>query len=124
MMADSVEALLPCPFCGGAEVSMSFSATLTSPEPHCRFVECEECAASGPNFDIICGNDPIAQSHATIAWNTRIPDASQAQTIAALRRRVAELYGALDGYLHAVHPASQRAAADIARAALSQQENG
>jgi Lar family restriction alleviation protein len=63
--------LKPCPHCGSAEVSMSYSATMQSPEPFARFVECEECCASGPAVDVAPMGDDAAQSRAAELWNTR-----------------------------------------------------
>jgi len=64
--------LLPCPFCGSDDVSMSFSATLQSPEPAARFVECEDCAACGAGVTIVDGDDDAAKAAAVVAWNTRV----------------------------------------------------
>ena len=68
--------LLPCAHCGSTNVSMSYSATMQSPEPSARFVECEDCVASGPPVDIINGNDFVATNLAIEKWNTRSLSAS------------------------------------------------
>jgi hypothetical protein len=77
MSAQPYAGLRPCPFCGSTEVSMSYSATMTSPEPANRFVECEECAGCGPTHEIVNGNDFVAKNLAARAWNTR-PEAAEA----------------------------------------------
>ncbi|GAM00743.1 hypothetical protein SP5_035_01450 [Sphingomonas parapaucimobilis NBRC 15100] len=51
---------------------MSFSATLQSPEPASRFVECEDCTACGPSVKIVDGDDADAKASAAAAWNTRV----------------------------------------------------
>lgn len=69
---DKIE-LLPCPFCGG----------LAAHYPRNRYRDDETWGCANQN----CPVKPSAES--ITAWNTR--DASQAQTIDRLERRVAEL---------------------------------
>ena len=66
--------LKPCPFCGG-EADISFYASVDSPEPKGRFVECMSCAAAGPSFEIqgdAPDRDEYTQTKAIAAWNTRV----------------------------------------------------
>lgn len=65
-----IEQLKACDFCGSTEVSLSFSATMESPDPAHRFVECEKCAACGPAVPVD-GDDQLASTKAITAWNTR-----------------------------------------------------
>ena len=81
--------LLACPFCRSSEVSISFSATMQSPEPYGRFVECENCTASGPAFDNPLIGDEAAKAKAVEAWNTR-SDTAYAQGRADERRAVVD----------------------------------
>lgn len=65
------EDVKPCPFCGSGEVTMSYSATMESIAPKARFIECDECGACGPNWDVIDGDACAAADRAQDAWNTR-----------------------------------------------------
>jgi hypothetical protein len=50
---------------------MSYSATMQSPDPAARFVECELCAASGPSIGNQSIGDDDAKVFATRRWNNR-----------------------------------------------------
>jgi len=69
--------LLPCPFCGSPDVSMSFSATLQSPEPAHRFAECDDCGSCGAGVKIARGDDDGAKALAIGCWNARAASLSQ-----------------------------------------------
>jgi hypothetical protein len=80
---------------------MSFSATLQSPEPAARFVECEDCAACGASVTIVDGDDDAAKAAAIAAWNTRVTspagqEASRAAPPAMDREAVKEAQFLLD----------------------------
>ena len=65
----------PCPFCKG-EGEISYYARTTSPDAAGFFVECIDCAASGPGFDIqgeAPDRDDYTKAKAIAAWNQRIP---------------------------------------------------
>jgi len=66
--------LKPCPFCGG-EADISFYAKAHNPEVIAgRFVECVNCDAAGPPFDIqgeMPDRDEYTQTKAITAWNRR-----------------------------------------------------
>jgi len=63
MTSDPMDKLEPCPFCQSADVSLSYSTNLSG-DIDGRFVECENCGASGP----ICDSTTV---EAITAWNTR-----------------------------------------------------
>lgn len=56
--------ILPCPFCGSREVSISHSVDLDD-VPASRYVECHKCGAMGPETKPNSGT-------AVKKWNQRI----------------------------------------------------
>jgi Lar family restriction alleviation protein len=62
-MPDATHNLLPCPFCGSADVS--FRA-----ETWCIYVICDNCEAEGPGFG---GQEADSMDEAAAAWNQRNP---------------------------------------------------
>lgn len=71
--------LKPCPFCGDVEPEMSYYSKADAPTTIAgRYVECVDCGASGPGFDIqgeMPDRDEYTQSTAIDAWNTRADEA-------------------------------------------------
>ena len=73
--------LLPCPFCGGADVYLAPDETGSGgqwvPPIH---VGCKAC-----QLDLVAGDD---RTEAVAAWNRRAPPLSRAQAAEAIIRRV------------------------------------
>jgi Lar family restriction alleviation protein len=58
--------LLPCPFCGSTEVSLSTASNMVN-EVCSKFAECHVCAAMGPE----CMPSNLSDDEATKLWNNR-----------------------------------------------------
>jgi Lar family restriction alleviation protein len=55
--------LLFCPFCKSTEVSLSYSIQNNEEKTKHYFIECEKCAACGPDY--------MTERFAVHGWNTR-----------------------------------------------------
>ena len=92
-MAEELEALKPCPFCGGSDLRVS-TYDVQPDDYHSGYVNCDECDAQGRGALTLDGwlsSKSEAHTAAIAAWNTRATPSPSTDTLEGVTQEDREI---------------------------------